>query len=207
MRLNVYVPQFLMKAFQQACPNACFGWKCVFHLCFKCWTKQKFEWAFCAAHKYCRVPIYIRTAYDSFLGNNKLTPHKMWNGETKLLYIPLKMWGVLMHCCDRSTNPQLHNVLVSFFISCPFSFLAIFFTVHSFQPPCLLLFSHPASFPPFPIFIPSSFSPTLPLLWAIRIHYRLSWFMAQSHIVGKHGGMSINPQLHTTVLTRTHGHT
>lgn len=51
----------------------------------------------------------------------------------------------------------------------------------------------------------SSSLPPLSLLWAIRIHYRLSWFMAQSHIIGEHGGMLIN--LHTTerhMRTNTH---
>lgn len=86
--------------------------------------------------------------------------------------------------------------------------------------PCFL-----SSFPPFLIFIPTSFSPTLPLLWAIRIHYRPSWFMAQSHIVGKHGGMPINlhccahaharahvnthtyKRMHTSIPRRHHMHT
>lgn len=94
-----------------------------------------------------------------------------------------------------SPHLSLSLSLPIFSLKPQFSKLSTFFFFLS--PASLLLLLPPSSSSPPPP------SPPLPLLWAIRIHYSLSWFMAQSHIVGEHGGMPINLWLHTAEFTHT----
>lgn len=118
------------------------------------------------------------------------------------------------HCSAMCFLPPLISHPLYFF---PFHSFPLFlsrFSNHLLSTLCLLsslLSSHSLfsfTMPPLPSSSPLPPSPPLPLLWAIRIHYRLSWFMAQSHIIGEHGGMPINLQLHvTTTHMHVHAHT